>query len=204
MTTKTVHVAIYDTLADWEVGYAMAGINNPAWQAEPGRYTVKTVGLTREPVRTVGGMTLVPDLTLDELDPAESAMLILPGADTWATGDNAGFAKKARELLDTGLPVAAICAGTAGLAAEGLLDDRAHTSNAAEFLAATGYAGAQHYRNEMAVTDGNVVTASAFAPVDFAREIFALLGVYTPEVLGSWYKLFGENDPSGYFELESA
>ena len=52
------------------------------------------------------------------------------------------FAGKAAEFLDAGVPVAAICGATAGLAAEGLLDDRRHTSNAAEFLAATGYGGA--------------------------------------------------------------
>ena len=36
--TLTVHLAIYDTLSDWEAGYATAHINNGAWQREPGRY----------------------------------------------------------------------------------------------------------------------------------------------------------------------
>lgn len=204
MTTKTVYVAIYDTLADWEVGHATAGINSGAWQAEPGRYAVRTVGATSKPVRTVGGMTLVPDVVIDDVDPADSALLILPGADTWMTGDNAPFAKLARRFLDADVPVAAICGATFGLAAEGLLDDRRHTSNAPQFLAATGYAGAALYSDELAVTDRNVVTASAIAPVEFAREIFALLDVYEPGVLGSWYKLFGQHDPAGFFELESA
>jgi hypothetical protein len=39
------------------------------------------------------------------------------------------------------------------------------------------------------------------APVDFAREVFAALELYTPEVLTSWYKLYGLGDPAGYFEL---
>ena len=29
--TEIVHVAAYDTLADWEVGYATAHINKPLW-----------------------------------------------------------------------------------------------------------------------------------------------------------------------------
>ena len=90
----------------------------------------------------MGGLRISPDLALDELRPADSAMLILPGADTWLTGGNRPFAAKARDFLDAGVPVAAICGATAGLAAEGLLDDRRHTSNAAEFLAGTGYGGA--------------------------------------------------------------
>jgi hypothetical protein len=37
--------------------------------------------------------------------------------------------------------------------------------------------------------------------VDFAREVFTALQLYTPEVLASWYKLYGLGDPAGYFEL---
>ena len=39
-----VHMAVYDTLADWEVGHATAHINGDDWQREPGRYRVRTVG----------------------------------------------------------------------------------------------------------------------------------------------------------------
>jgi hypothetical protein len=49
--------------------------------------------------------------------------------------------------------------------------------------------------------EGDLITASSVAPVQFAREIFARLGVYEPDVLASWYRLFGEGDPAGYFEL---
>jgi putative intracellular protease/amidase len=204
MTATTVHMAVYDTLADWEVGFATAHINNGLWQRQPGRYRVVTVGESREPVTTMGGMRITPDVVLDELRPEDSAMLIMPGADTWLTGGNGAFAEKARQFLDAGVPVAAICGATAGLAAAGLLDEREHTSNAAEFLAATGYGGAALYRDEPAVTDGDLITATATAPVEFARHVMARLDLYEPEVLASWYKLYGLHDPAGYFELESA
>ena len=99
------------------------------------------------------------------------------------------------------MPVAAICGATAGLAAAGLLDDRAHTSNAREFLESTGYGGGERYRAEGAVTDGDLITASGTAPVDFAHEIFARLGLYEPATLAAWYKLYGQGDPAGYVEL---
>lgn len=141
---------------------------------------------------------------LDEVDPSASAMLILPGADTWLSGGNSEFAGAARQFLDEGVPVAAICGATGGLAVEGLLDDRDHTSNAAEFLAATGYAGAHRYRDDVsAITDGNLITASAIAPVDFACEVLAA-SLYEPAVLASWYKLYGLGDPAGYAELMAA
>ena len=46
-----------------------------------------------------------------------------------------------------------------------------------------------------------VRAAAAIAPVDFAREVFALLGVYTPPVLDAWYQLYGHQDPSGFYAL---
>jgi putative intracellular protease/amidase len=201
MTATKVHMAVYDTLADWEVGFATAHINNGEWQREPGRYRVVTVGESTRPTTSIGGMRITPDVTLDELSPQDSALLILPGADTWLTHENGAFAKKAREFLDADVPVAAICGATVGLASEGLLDDRRHTSNAAVMLEATGYGGGDRYVDEPAVTDGNLVTATAIAPVEFAREVFALLDLYEPEVLASWYKLYGQRDPAGYFEL---
>jgi putative intracellular protease/amidase len=204
MTASTVHLAVYDTLSDWEVGYVTAAINGQHWKHDPGRFRVVTVGATREPVTTMGGLRIVPDVALDELSPADSAMLILPGADTWDTGGNAAFARKARELLDAGVPVAAICGATAGLAAEGLLDDRDHTSNAAEYLRYTDYAGGPRYRNDLVVTDGDLITANATAPVEFAREVLQWLDVYEPAVLDAWDKLYGRQDPAGFYELMAA
>jgi putative intracellular protease/amidase len=198
---KTVHLAVYDTLADFEVGFATEHIHNGAWQRHPGSHRVVTVGASHEPVTSMGGVRIMPDVTLEELRPADSAMLMLPGADTWFTGANAAFGAKAREFLDAGVPVAAICGGTLGLAVEGLLDDRDHTSNAAVYLEASGYGGASRYRDEPVVTDGALVTARATAPVEFARAVLALLDLYEPAVLASWYKLYGQHDPAGYFEL---
>jgi putative intracellular protease/amidase len=204
MDASKVHVAVYDTLADWEVGLAAAHIANGYWQREPGRYRVATVGETGQPVTTMGGMRVVPDVVLADLRPADSAMLILPGADSWLSGGNGAFAVKAREFLEAGVPVAAICGATAGLAREGLLDGRRHTSNAAVFLDSTGYGGGDRYCEAPAVTDGDLITASATAPTEFAREVLARLDLYEPHVLTSWYKLYGQRDPAGYEELTAA
>jgi putative intracellular protease/amidase len=204
MATKTVHMAVYDTFSDWEVGYATAHVNNGFWQREPGSAGVITVAETEAPVRSAGGMLVTPETTLAELSPAESAMLILPGADTWMTGGNAAFATKAREFLDAGVPVAAICGATFGLAREGLLDDRPHTSNDPALLELSGYQGAQHYRDVPVVADGELITAGADRPVEFAREVLEALDLYAPGVVDSWYKLYGEHDPAGYYELEAA
>lgn len=202
MEQQTVHLFVLDTMADWEPGYAISGINQPAFQTNPGRYTVRTVGATRDAVRTMGGMTIVPDLALDELSPEASAMLILPGAASWDEGEHAAAADKAHDFLAAGVPVAAICGATAGLARRGVLDGRAHTSNAAEYLgAAEGYAGHARYVGEPAVRDGDLITASGTAPIHFARLIFERLDLYAPPVLDAWFALYAHQDASAFHAL---
>ena len=122
--------------------------------------TLRTVGLTADPVRTVGGLTVVPDVTVDELRPDESAMLVLPGADTWAEPEQRVWLDQARKFLGAGVPVAAICGATYALAAAGFLDERPHTGPDRAFLASTGYAGTQHFVDELVVTDGDLITAN--------------------------------------------
>ncbi|OEJ60017.1 thiamine biosynthesis protein ThiJ [Streptomyces agglomeratus] len=199
MAGKTVHLAVYDTYADWETGHTTAFLTQNG-------YTVRTVAATGAPVTTMGGVRIQPDLTLDDVRPRDSALLILTGASLWDTSDDlAPFARKARAFLDAGVPVAAICGATAGLAREGLLDDRAHTSAVSFYLAATGYKGGEHYRDEDAVTDddGLLITAGPTEPVALAREVFARLGVFEGEKLDAWYRLFHDSDPAAYEVLES-
>ncbi|MFF3458519.1 type 1 glutamine amidotransferase family protein [Streptomyces sp. NPDC002730] len=197
MTTRTVHLAVYDTYADWETGHTTAHLTQNG-------FTVRTVGPTTDPVTTMGGVRIQPDLALGDLRPEDSALLILTGAQLWDTGDDlAPFAAKAREFLDAGVPVAAICGATAGLAREGLLDDREHTSAVSFYLDATGYKGGEHYRDTDAVTDGDLITAGPTEPVAFAREVFARLGVYEGEKLDAWYRLFHDSDASAFEVLNS-
>jgi len=200
MEKQIVHLFVFNTLADWEMGFAIAGINNPAFQKHPGRYHVQTVGLEAEPITTIGGVTILPDITLDELEPG--AMLILPGGDAWDAGKNAEILESAKAFLEVGIPVAAICGATAGLARAGILDDKPHTSNAPEYLQATNYQGAALYQNQPAVTAGNVVTASSTAPLEFAYHIFKTLDLYDAETLEAWYGLFKTGDASYYFTLQ--
>ncbi|HEX6346678.1 DJ-1/PfpI family protein [Umezawaea sp.] len=202
---STVHLGVYDTLADWEFGFATAAINTPDWQLSPGRHEIRTVGLTFDTVTSAGGLRITPDTVLADLDPADSAMLILPGAGLWASGALAPFAAAARGFLSSGVPVAAICGATTGLAAEGLLDDRDHTGNAVEELVhVPGYGGADRFRAVRAHTDRGLITAGAAGAVEFAREIFAELDLYSPEVLQAWYGLFSTGDPAWFGKLMAA
>jgi putative intracellular protease/amidase len=204
LSNRAVHLFVFDTMADWEAAFAIAGINNPQFQLAPGRYRVATVAASRAMVTTIGGVRVQPDLVLDEVSPGVSAMLILPGGQRWESGGNSEAVDKARDFVAAGVPVAAICAATLALARGGLLDERAHTSNAPEYLAASGYRGGGLYRRVPATTDGNLITASGIAPVDFAYEIFKTLGLYGEPALEAWYALFKSGDASKYYQLVTA
>jgi putative intracellular protease/amidase len=202
MQQQAVHLAVYDALADWEYGYAVAGVNDPQFQREPGRYRVVTVAETGDPVTTAGGVRIVPELTLDQLSPQGSAMLVMPGAHSWHTSGNTAMATAARRFLDAGVPVAAICGGTFGLANAGVLDDYDHTSSALEYLKmAEGYHGEARYRDEPAVTDRGLITAGPAHALDFARAIFAQLELYAPETLEAWYGYYRTGDAGYYYRL---
>ena len=202
MDQQTVHLFVFDTLSDWEPVYAIAGINNPAFQAQPGRYRVKTVGVNTQPVATIGGVTILPDMSIDALEPAQSALLILTGGAGWEEGRHDEAVEKAKQFLAAGTPVAAICGATAGLARAGVLDERQHTSNAPEYLQALHYGGAALYQNQPAVTDGNLITAGATAPIEFAYHIFKKLDVYTAPTLEAWYGLYKTGDPKYFYALQ--
>ena len=204
MPQHDVHVFVFDDLADWEMAYAVAGINNPQAQTVPGRYRIRTVALHERPVVSMGGIRIVPDLVLERISPGDSAMLILPGGMPWAFGENTQAIDVARRFLDAGVPVAAICAATLALARAGLLDERRHTSNSADYLAASGYRGAALYDDAPAVTDGDLITAPGTAAIDFARHIFQRLELYPPAVLDAWYGLHKTGKPEYFAALMRA
>ena len=129
----TIYVYVLDTLADWEPGHVISELNSGRFfKKDAQRISLKTVGLTKEPVRTMGGLTILPDCVIDDIAVSETSVLLLPGADTWNDSRHGAVLEKAGEFLSSGATVCAICGATAALAGFGLLDNRAHTSKCAE------------------------------------------------------------------------
>ncbi len=182
------YVLIFDGLSDWEPAHALAELRRS------GGMEVVSVGFTSEPITTMGGLRILPDTTLDAVDPVDMRILILPGGELWET---AGPPDAVLELLGraeaAGVPIAAICAATIAAARAGLLAARRHTSNGRDYLvaAAPAYAGADHYvEDALAVRDRGVITASGVGSVEFAREIMAELDVLDEASRAVWFDLF--------------
>ena len=190
MRNCSVHLFVFDGMADWEAAFAVAAIQNPQFQLNAGCFRVTTAARFHAPIRTMGGVRILPDMTIDEVTPFDSSLLILPGGDSWEHGSNLEALERAHAFVDEGVPVAAICSATLALARTGLLDSRLHTSNSAAYLASSGYHGARHYCDVPAITDRNVITAAGTAPVEFAYEISRLLNLQLNSHLNTWYSLY--------------
>jgi putative intracellular protease/amidase len=201
---NVAYLYVLDTMADWEASYAIAELNSGRYFKKGStRYTVKTIGIRAEPIVTMGGMHIVPDITVDKFRSDDAGLLVLPGGNTWLDSIHDPILEKARECLRDGITVAAICGATFGLARAGLLNDRYHTSNDLNYLKAVcpEYTGSASYRPEPAVSDGKLITASGVAPIEFTYEILKNLDVLSPKTLEAWYQLYRTHEARYFYQL---
>lgn len=183
----TPHFLIFDGFADWEASYAIAELRRSAG------LPVVTIGYSGEPVVSMGGLCVLPDFDLAEIDPEHVRILILPGGDLWEQKPvDEGLGTLLHKLTAARTPIAAICAATTGVARAGLLKGRKHTSNGLAYLKeqVLEYSEEVNYVDALAVRDNGLITASGLGAVEFAREIFAELGVFPKEELETWYRMF--------------
>ncbi|MBN2588981.1 MAG: glutamine amidotransferase [Sedimentisphaerales bacterium] len=195
---------VLNTLADWEIGYLTAEINS-------GRFLDKTktpvnlikLGNTLEPIKTMGGIAITPDESIDNIELQEGDLLILPGADTWLEESNNKILNLVADVINKNVIIAAICGATMALAQRGLLNDRKHTSNDKEFLKMTcpEYSGENFYLNQPVVVDDNLITATGLAALEFSYEIFKKSNLMKTETLEAWYHLHKTMEAKYFFSL---
>ena len=200
----TVYVYVMDTLADWELGHVTAELHSGRFfKAYAPEVRTKTVGRTMESIRTMGGLTVLPDCTVDDIAVDAQSVLLLPGGNTWDRPEQGAIIRKAEELLSVGATVCAICGATVALAHAGLLNDRPHTSNGEGFLdmMCPGYRGQRHYVAAPSVADGNLITASGTGAMLWTKQIIERLGVFRPDTLEAWYAYFNTGEARHFFAL---
>lgn len=169
---KRIVTILTEGFADWETALLNAvarGFYHTETQfASPGG----------KPVTSSGGMKVVPDIAVDDIDVDKLDALIVCGGAVWQTEQAPDVSGPVKAAHAAGKLVGGICDGTVALARTGLLDAIAHTSNGAGYLDPTGYKGKKHYRDvPHAVVADNVVTAPATAPVTFMAEVMRGIGL---------------------------
>lgn len=200
----TIYVYVLDTLADWELSYITAELHSGRFFKKDAEcVSLKTVSYSKEPIHTMGGLTVIPDCLIDAVVVSETSVLLLPGADTWNDPKHGAIIKKASELLSIGATVGAICGATTALANFGLLDNRRHTSNGQGFLEmfSPTYKGQSFYIDEPSVADNNLITANSTGSLLWAKQIIERLGVFQSDTLEFWYEYFSTGKAESFFAL---
>ncbi|GAA0711147.1 DJ-1/PfpI family protein [Dokdonella soli] len=187
-----VYFFVFDGFADWEAALALCEIRRP------GDYRVRAVGIDRRPVQSMGGLTVLPDLALDDIDDARAALLILPGGTAWERGEYAAITRTVQRLHAQGTAIGALCGGVLALARAGLLDAREHTANYAGYIETyvPEYTGTHRCdASALALMDDRVITAGGIGGIEFAREVIRLLNLYDARDTEAWYRLFKHAQP---------
>jgi putative intracellular protease/amidase len=180
------YLLVFDGLADWEPALALCEIN------KSGKYDVVTVGFSGKPVTTMGGLKIIPDVTLDALTPDEAAIFIIPGGEMWEQGPHDDVIQILHRFHAKNTIIAAICGATLEIARAGLMHGLQHTSNSKGYIKAKvpDYRGDDFYADRLAVADKNLITASGLGSIEFACEIVKLLKIYTNEEIQELYGMF--------------
>jgi putative intracellular protease/amidase len=162
MRKKTCYFFLTEEYADWEIALVMAGLHSF------GDVEVLTFALTKDPVSSMGNLAVLPDLALDEVDPNDVDLLVLPGSPLWEQGANLELTDLVRSvyLLDKG--IAAISGATYFLAREGYIDN---------YL---------HYNSDEVVRDGQIITAGGVYGFQFAAQVFDFLGFTGGDTFQEW------------------
>ncbi|PAD29552.1 type 1 glutamine amidotransferase family protein [Paenibacillus sp. 7523-1] len=207
MQAKNVFLYVFNTMSDWEYGYLVAELNSGRYfKKDVGPINVITVGANKEMITTMGGLSIKPEISVDECTLESEDLLILPGGTTWDEEIHQPILERIGQALKLGTIVAAICGATEALANRGYLDTRKHTTNNLEYtkMVCPHYKGEKFYEMGSAVSDTNVVTASGIAPLEFAVEVLKKLDVFAPDTLHSWYNLNKTHKPEYFFQLMSS
>ena len=192
MSNKKVYIFVFNGFADWEIAYVTPEIHKSK------KYDLATVSLNGENVLSMGGLQVIADAKISDVDIEKTAMFILPGGDAWERKELREIIPFIRKLHNKHIPIAAICAATTLLADMKLLDSTKHTSNSKAYLKTISlqYQGEAYYEeqsgfsNPTAIRDQNIITASGIASIEFAKEIFKMLELFDESSIEKWYQLF--------------
>ena len=183
---KRILYFLLDQWADFEAAYLSTAIT----MIGGGQFENKVVSLTTDPVKSIGGFSVLPDYDLKSI-PEEYDALILIGGMSWHS-ENAYMIKPLVEkTIKEGKLLGAICDACRFLGTIGALNYGKHTANdLAELKESAGaaYINEAQFIHRQAVNDKNIVTANGTATVEFAKEVLLALQVAEEKVINAWYE----------------
>lgn len=176
---------ILQQYADWEAAYLSSALT----MLGQGQFDIKTVSLSLEPVRSIGGFRTLPDYDRASV-PAEYEAVFLIGGMAWREEEALQIRSLVQDCFRRGKVLGGICDASAFLGKAGILNEVDHTSNDRNDLkqwAGSQYTGEERFIARQAVRDRNVITANGTAPLEFAKEALLALNAASREKIEEWY-----------------
>ncbi len=68
-------------------------------------FAVKTVAFNKEPILTLGGLTIIPDYSISEVDFSAVSALLLPDSSNWGDERNQEILEKVLKCLNSNMQV---------------------------------------------------------------------------------------------------
>lgn len=192
---RTVLFVILDQYADWESAYLSMALT----EFSLGEIDVKTVSLSTQPIKTIGGFTTMPDFDTESC-PSDVLGLVLIGGKSWKSPEAQLLLPLIQEAFNKKIVMGAICAASEFLGAYGFLNNIKHTSNSLESIISwenNQYNNAINYIHAQSVRDENIITANGTASLDFARDFLYALEIFDTQKIEEWYAFH----KIGYIEI---
>lgn len=180
-------MVILDQFSDWEGAFLSTAILS-GYLGEG--HQVIWASLDQSPKRSLGGLTVIPDVSLADI-PDTADALILIGGNSWRSPQASEVVPVVQSFLERGRHIGFICDAARFAAWNGLLNNAAHTGNdPQEMTESPEYSNPHGFRFEESVHDGQIITANGNSPLPFARSILLALEIASRDAIDEWYDFY--------------
>jgi putative intracellular protease/amidase len=195
---EKVLFVLLEEFADWELASLAAALNEKPENDQTKRYLVETVSLKKEPIKSIGGITVLPDYALNEV-PTDFSALILIGGNSWRKKESEDVMELVHYAISRNAVLGAICDAAYFIGSHGILNEVKHTANFLEELQEVPlYTGEKYFEAKQAVRDGSIVTANGSAIFEFGKEVMLAMDAFPKTEILEWYDFF----KLGYYEAK--
>ncbi|SQC71439.1 Uncharacterized protease ydeA [Listeria fleischmannii subsp. fleischmannii] len=175
---EKVLFVLLEEFADWELASLAAALNEEPENGQAKRYLVETVSLKKEPIKSIGGITVLPDYALNEV-PTDFSALILIGGNSWRKKESEDVMELVHYAISRNAVLGAICDAAYFIGSHGILNEVKHTANFLEELQEVPlYTGEKYFEAKQAVRDGSIVTANGSAIFEFGKEVMLAMDAF--------------------------
>ncbi len=162
------YVMLYEGFVNFEVVLSMYLLKTAG--------EIVTVALSKEPIKSSEGLTVLPDVLVSEVTLTEDDVFLIPGGDPDELDGEEAFYQLIRQGDAAKTLLAAICAAPTHFVKAGVLEDREYTTSMPHDHDSPF--NPDLYVNQNVVVDEHIVTAQPSGYAEFGIVLGQLMDIY--------------------------